>query len=191
MPTKHKATLAKADAPLAGVRMLEHELIRQMMKLYRADHPDSKETDDVLYERLRRKLMRAFQRLEFNALDNLPTARALLLAMHGQTEKGAALLEEHYQQQQLVGQGRIHGNRSKAGNEAQAAARLEALPDGHPLKDAHQIAERDRLIRKHADRLRDAHPNLKPPDIRRRVATWAAMSEKQIKRILSLSQSIN
>jgi hypothetical protein len=32
--------------------------------------------------------------------------------------------------------------------------------------------------------VRDAHPNLKAADIKRRIANWAQMSEKQIGRIL-------
>lgn len=77
--------------------------------------------------------------------------------------------------------------RSKDGNDEQAKARAEKLPENHPLKSVHSIQERNRLIRQHADQLRRAHPNLKAPDIKQYVAKWAQMSPKQIGRILNPS----
>ena len=181
---KKPETVTKEHAPLDGVRLLEHEFIRQMMKLYRADHPQTTESDDSLYERMRVKLAQAFPHLEFDSIENLPTARALTLALRGQMDQGARLLEDHYGREQLVKQGKIHGKWSKAGNDAQAMERLAELGPNHPLQLAGDIAERDRLIREYGQRLRRDHPNLKAADIKRKLATWARMSEKQIGRIL-------
>ncbi len=182
---KKPKTLAKPEAPNDAVRMLEHEVVRQMMEIYRADHPQSTESDDALYERMRRKLAQALPKLEFDSIDNLATARALNLAHGGKMERAAPLLEELYTQQRVMKQGRIQGERSKAGNDAQALARLADLPDGHPLKLTTDTAERDRLIREHAQQLMRDHLNLKPSDIKRKVGEWAQMSAKQIGRILN------
>lgn len=119
MATKQK-TLTADGTGADAARMLEHEFIQQMMAVYRADHPQSTEADAALYERMRLKFHAACPHLEFNSLDNLPTAKALDLMQRGKTERAGALLEEHYMQQRLVAQGQIHGERSKAGNDAQA-----------------------------------------------------------------------
>jgi hypothetical protein len=74
--------------------------------------------------------------------------------------------------------------RSKDGREAQYAARVQELPDGHPLKGV-TIEERDQHIRKEAAALQAAHPNLKISDVKRRLADWSHLSKKQVGRILS------
>lgn len=177
-------TLTADGTGVEAARMLEDKFIRKMMEVYRADHPQSAETDAALYERMRCKFHAAFSRLEFDSLDNLPTAKALSLLLGGKTERAGELLEERYTQQRLVEQGEIHGKRSKAGNDAQAMAKLAELPEGHPLKQTADIAERDRLIRERAQRLKRENPNLKAADIKRRLGEWAGMSPKQIGRIL-------
>lgn len=182
---KKPKTLTADGTGAEAVRMLEHEFIQQMIAVYRADHPQSAEPDATLYERMRAKFRAAFPRLEFDQLDNLPPARALDLLLRGNADRAGELLEEHYTQQGLVAQGAIHGKRSKAGNDAQALAKLASLPDGHPLKTAADIAERDRLIREHAQELQRKHPNLKAADIKRKVGKWAGMSPKQAGRILT------
>lgn len=182
---KKQKTLTADGTGADAARMLEHEFIQQMMAVYRADHPQSTEADAALYERMRLKFHAACPHLEFDSLDNLPTAKALDLMQRGKTERAGALLEKYYTQQRLVAQGQIHGERSKAGNDAQAMTKLDELPNGHPLKQAVDIPARDRLIREHAQRLLRGHPNLKPADIKRRVGNWAQISPKQIGRILA------
>jgi hypothetical protein len=177
-------TLTRDGTGVAAVPILEEKFIRELMELYRADHPQSIESDAALYRRLRHVWRSASPRPDFETLQNLPTSKALELAMRDRLNKAGALLEEHYAQQGLVEQGRIQKKRSEVGNEAQAMARLADLPDGHPLKQATTIAERDQLIREHAQRLMRDHPNLKPADIKRKVGKWAQMGAKQIGRIL-------
>ena len=181
---KRPKTLTADSTGAEAVRMLEHEFVRQMMEVYRADHPQSKEPDATLYERMRAKFRVAFQRLEFDQLDNLAPARALDLLLRGNAARAGALLEEHHAQQGLVAQGEIHNKRSKAGNDAQAMGELAKLPDGHPLKAAVDIPERNRLICEHAQGLKRKNPNLKAAVIKRKVGEWAQMSPKQVGRIL-------
>jgi hypothetical protein len=181
---KKPKTLTADGTGVEAARMLEDEFIRQMIEVYRTDHPQSGATDADLYEQMRRKFHAAFSRLEFDRLENLPTAKALNLLLGGKTERAGKLLEEHFTQQRLVKQGEIHGKRSKAGNEAQAMARLAELPEPNPLKQTADIAERNRLIRERAQQLKREHPNLKTADIKRRLGEWACMSSKQIGRIL-------
>jgi hypothetical protein len=62
--------------------------------------------------------------------------------------------------------------------------RTNQTGSGHRPERAKKSLHYHRIISSMQRQVRDAHPNLKAADIKRRIANWAQMSEKQIGRIL-------